>query len=478
MHDDVHFRTRRRFLAQTSGWLGTAALASLLNPRLSGDEPGVAVPGVLGRTHHAPRARNVIYLFMAGGPSHIDLFDYKPILRLEHGQQMPRSVLGTQRVTLMTRNQGHFQAAATPYGFRRVGQAGHQMSELWQHLPAVADELCVIKSMHTEPINHDPAIVFMQAGRAQSGLPCMGSWISYGLGSENRDLPAFVVMISGPLDQPLSSRHYHSGFLPAQHQGVQFQSGADPVLYLTSPEGVTREVRAGMIDGINELNRLHQARIGADPEIEARIRCFELAARMQTSVPELVNTAGETEAALAVYGPEVSTPGSFARHCLLARRLVERGVRFVQLFHRGWDAHSNVVNDIRRQTLAVDQPCAALVRDLRQRGLLDDTLVIWGGEFGRTAFGQGNLAGAFGRDHHPRCFTYWLAGGGVRAGLSYGTTDEYGYNIAENPVHVNDLHATLLACLGIDHERLTYRYGGRDFRLTDVAGDVVRALIA
>jgi hypothetical protein len=478
MHDDPQFHDRRRFLKHTSGWLGSAALASLLNPRLLADEPGVAVPGVLGRTHFAPRARNVIYLFMAGGPSHIDLFDYKPILRARHGQEMPASVLGQQRVTTMTRFQGHFQSATTPYRFRRVGQAGHEMSELWQHLPAIADELCVIKSVHTEPINHDPAIVFMQAGRAQSGLPCMGSWISYGLGSENRDLPAFVVMISGPLDQPLSSRHYHSGFLPAQHQGVQFQPGADPVLYLTSPEGVTREVRTGMIDGINALNRLHQARVGADPEIEARIRCFELAARMQTSVPELVDIAGETTSALAAYGPEVNTPGSFARHCLLARRLVERGVRFVQLFHRGWDQHANVVRDVERQARAVDQPCAALVRDLRQRGLLDDTLVIWGGEFGRTAYGQGNLAGAFGRDHHPRCFTYWLAGGGTRAGLSYGATDEYGYNVAENPVHVNDLHATLLACLGIDHERLTYRYGGRDFRLTDVAGNVVRELIA
>jgi hypothetical protein len=476
MHDDVVFRSRRRFLTQTSGWLGTAALASLLQARA--DEPaGVAVPGVLERTHFAPRARSVIYLFMSGGPSHIDLFDHKPMLRERHGQEMPPSVLGTQRVTLMTRNQGHFQTAATPYRFRRVGQAGHEMSELWQHLPTVADELCIIKSVHTEPINHDPAIVFMQAGRAQSGLPCMGSWISYGLGSENRDLPAFVVMISGALDQPLSSRHYNSGFLPAQHQGVQFQSGADPVLYLTSPNGVSREVRAGMIEGINELNRIRQARIG-DPEIEARIRCFELAGRMQTSVPELVDIGGEPERVVDTYGPEVRTPGSFARHCLLARRLVQRGVRFVQLFHRGWDQHSNVVADVRRQASAVDQPCAALLSDLRRRGLLDDTLVIWGGEFGRTAYGQGNLAGAFGRDHHPRCFTYWLAGGGVRAGLSYGATDEYGYNIAADPVHVNDLHATLLACLGIDHERLTYRYGGRDFRLTDVAGNVVRELLA
>ncbi len=324
MYDDAVFRARRRFLTQSSGWLGAAALTTLLNPRLVADPAGEPVPGVLGRTHFAPRARNVIYLFMSGGPSHIDLFDHKPILRQRHGEEMPRSVLGDQRVTLMTRNQGHFQTATTPYGFRRVGRAGHEMSELWQHLPAVADELCIIKSMQTEPINHDPAIVFMQAGLDRSGLPCMGSWISYGLGSENHDLPAFVVMISGPLDQPLSSRHYNSGFLPAQHQGVQFQSGADPVLYLTSPDGVSREVRAGMIDGINELNRLRHARVG-DPEIEARMRCFELAGRMQSSVPELVDIAGEQERTLTAYGPDVNTPGSFARNCLLARRLVERG---------------------------------------------------------------------------------------------------------------------------------------------------------
>src|SRR5882724_995089 len=370
MQENDYFRARRHFLTQTSGCLGMAAVASLLNPRLFAGAPvvptGVPVPGVLGRTHFAPRAKNVIYLFMAGGPSHIDLFDHKPILREWHDREMPASVLGEQRVTLMTRNQGHFKAASTPYRFRRVGRAGHEMSELFRHLPAIADELCVIKSVHTEPINHDPAIVFMQAGVARSGMPCMGSWVSYGLGSENRDLPAFVVMISGPLDQPLSSRHYNSGFLPAQHQGVQFQSAADPVLYLTSPDGISREVRAGMIDGINDLNRLHQARVG-DPEIEARIRCFELAFRMQTSVPELVNIANEPERVLDSYGPDVSTPGSFARHCLLARRLVERGVRFVQLFHRGWDHHSDVAKRLKQQCLATDQPAAALLKDLKQR---------------------------------------------------------------------------------------------------------------
>lgn len=473
------FLSRRQFLTRTSANLGMLAVASLLNEKLfSGEgESGVPVPGALSRTHFRPRAKNVIYLFMAGGPSHVDLFDPKPILRERHGQEMPPSVLGEQRVTLMTRDQGHFQAAATPYGFSRQGRCGHAMSELLPHLGRMADEMCVIRSLHTEPINHDPAVTFMQTGRPVPGLPAMGSWLSYGLGSENRDLPAFVVMLSGPLDQPLHGRYYHSGFLPGQHQGTVFQAAGDPVFYLTSPEGVPVDVRRGMIEGINELNRL-RLRAVRDPEIEARINNFELAFRMQTSVPELMNIGGEEERTIASYGPEVRTPGSFARNCLLARRLVERGVRFVQLFHRGWDQHGSIVNDLRRQTLATDQPCAALLRDLKHRGLLDDTLVVWGGEFGRTSFGQGDLSGAFGRDHHPRCFTYWLAGGGIKAGMSYGATDEFGYNVAEDPVHVNDLHATLLHCLGVDHERLTYRFGGRDFRLTDVAGRVVREWLA
>ncbi len=459
--------TRRRFLTRTTGGLGVAALASLL--------PGARAQ-VGGLPHFAPRAKRVIYLFMSGGPSQMDLFDYKPILYRRHGEEVPHSVLGTQRVTTMTRDQGYFKAAATPYRFRRHGQAGHTMSELLPHLATVADELCVLRSLHTEPINHDPAATFMQCGRAQTGLPCMGSWLSYGLGSENRDLPAFVVMISGPLDQPITSRYWHSGFLPSQHQGVEFQASGDPVHYLTDPPGISRVARTSMVARINELNRLRQTQVG-DPEIEARISSFELACRMQTSVPELVNIAQEPQRMLDLYGPEVETPGSFARNCLLARRLVERGVRFVQLFHRGWDQHHHVVDDLRRQTLATDQPCAALLRDLKHRGLLEDTLVIWGGEFGRTSFGQGDLAGPYGRDHHPRCFTYWLAGGGVRAGHTHGETDEYGYNIAADPVHVNDLHATILHLLGIDHERLTYRFGGRDFRLTDVAGNVVSAIL-
>jgi hypothetical protein len=462
--------TRRRFLTRTGAGLGMAAVASLLAQENS-------VPGTLGRAHFAPRAKNVIYLFMGGGPSHVDTFDPKPILRQRHGEEMPASVLGTQRVTLMTRNQGHFRAAATPFAFRKVGRAGHDMSSLWQHLPEVADDLTFIRSMHTEPINHDPAVTMMQTGRGESGNPAMGSWLSYGLGSENRDLPAYIVMMSGTFDQPITPRYFSNGFLPSQHQGVQFQAAGDPVNYLSNPAGLSREARGDIIAGINDLNRLREPKVG-DPEIETRINAYELAFRMQASVPSLMNIQDETSATRALYGPDLTNPSSFARQCLLARRLVERGVRFVQLFHRGWDAHHSVVASLTRQVRDIDQPIAALIRDLKTRGLLDETLVIWGGEFGRTAYGQGSLAGPFGRDHHPRCFTYWLAGGGIKPGLCIGTTDEFGYNLAERPVHVNDLHATILHCLGIDHLRLTYRHAGRDFRLTDVAGEVVREVLA
>jgi hypothetical protein len=337
--------------------------------------------------------------------------------------------------------------------------------------------LTFIRSLHTEPINHDPAVTQMQTGRAESGLPAMGSWLSYGLGSENRDLPAFIVMMSGTYDQPITPRYFSSGFLPTQHQGVQFQAAGDPVYYLSNPPGLTNDARGDIVAGINDLNRLRRDRIG-DPEIDTRIHAFELAFRMQTSVPDLMNIQGEPAAVVERYGPDVRNPASFARQALLARRLVERGVRFVQLFHRGWDAHSAVTASLQRQVRDVDQPIAALIGDLKRLGLLDSTLVIWGGEFGRTAFGQGDLSGPFGRDHHPRCFTYWLAGGGIRPGLTIGATDDFGYNITERPIHVNDLHATILHCLGIDHLRLTYRHAGRDFRLTDLAGEVVREALA
>jgi hypothetical protein len=471
--------TRRRFLTRTSAGLGMAAVASILNPRLFAEtgKPRPDKLGLLGQPHFPAKAKSVIYLFQGGGPSHVDLYDHKPMLKKMHGQEMPKSVLGTQRVTLMTRNQGHFKAASTPYQFAKHGKSGAELSELLPHLAGVADDLCILRALHTEPINHDPAVTFMQTGRPTPGLPCMGSWLTYGLGAESNDLPAFVVMISGPFDQPIPSRYYHSGFLPSQYQGVQFQAGKDPVLYLTNPEGINPENRGRLIQGINELNHLKHQAVG-DPEIETRISSFELAFRMQTSVPELMDISKEAKNVMEMYGPEVGQPGSFAANCLLARRLVERGVRFVQLFHRGWDQHGNVVKDIKRQTLATDQPAAALVKDLKARGLLDQTLVIWGGEFGRTAYGQGDLNGGFGRDHHPRCFSVWLAGGGIKGGLTLGRTDDFGYNVAADGVHVNDLHATLLHCLGIDHERLTYRFGGRDFRLTDVAGRVERRILA
>lgn len=473
-----HVLTRRRFLHRTSSGLGIAALAGLLESDRDAQAAGpVKVPGVLGQTHFAPRVQNVIYLFMGGGPSHIDLYDDKPKLRELNGKEIPRSVLGDQRVTLMTRNQGHFKAAGAPFGFKRYGKCGHEMSELLPRLGAVADDLCLIRSMHTEPINHDPAVTFMQTGRPQPGLPCMGAWLSYGLGSINRDLPAFVVLISGLKDQPIPSRYYHSGFLPSQHQGVQFQTGSDPVLYLSNPKGMTGQTRGDLIRGITELNRLRQETV-RDPEIETRINSYELAFRMQTSVPELMDVAREPNKVREAYGTDVQTPGSFARHCLLARRLVERGVRFVQLFHRGWDHHNDLANRLKKETELTDQPVAALVTDLKQRGLLDETLIICGGEFGRTAYGQTSFNGTFGRDHHPRCFTIWLAGGGVKSGIVLGKTDDFGYNLVSPGVHVNDLHATVLHLLGIDHARLTFRFGGRDFRLTDVAGNVVKEVIA
>ncbi|HVJ81884.1 MAG TPA: DUF1501 domain-containing protein [Planctomycetia bacterium] len=469
---------RRAFVTDSLCGLGGMALSAMLAGEAAGAAPeSKGRPGILAQPHFAAKAKRVIYLFMGGGPSHVDLLDPKPMLTKMHGQEMPKSVLGQQRVTLMTRNQGHFRAAATPYKFAKHGKSGQEFSELFKYTAELADDLAIVRSIQSEPINHDPAVTFMQTGRPQPGLPCMGSWLSYGLGAENADLPAFVVMLSGPFDQPIPSRYYHSGFLPAQHQGTQFQPGAEPVLYLNNPGGITPDNRGKLIAGINEMNRLKAAATG-DREIEARIESYELAFRMQRSVPELMDLASESKATLDLYGPEAKTPGTFAYNCLVARRLAERGVRFVQLFHRGWDQHGNVTADLKRQCGATDQPAAALLKDLKSRGLLKDTLVIWGGEFGRTAYGQGDLKGGFGRDHHPRCFSMWMAGGGVKGGVTYGKTDEFGYNIVENAVPVHDLHATALHLLGIDHERLTYRFAGRNFRLTDVAGKRVDALLA
>jgi hypothetical protein len=476
---------RRAFLRSSAGFAGMAALGSLLprramaelaKPQAAGTIPGGM--GMLGAPHFAPKAKRVIYLFQSGGPSHMDLYDYKPRLVEMAGKDLPKSVMGEQRVTLMTRNQAKFVCAGSPFKWAQYGKSGHWMSDLLPFTQKIADEIAIIKSVHSEPINHDPAATFMLTGRAQPGLPCVGSWVTYGLGSENSDLPRFCVMLSGPSDQPVIPRYYHSGFLPSQFQGVQFQSTGDPVLYLSNPKGITAENRGEMIADVNALNQLKHDAI-LDPEIETRINSYELAYRMQSSVPELMDIANEPQSVIDMYGPEVKNKGSYASNCLLARRLIERGVRFVQLFHRGWDQHGGLPGAIRNQCKATDQPSAALIADLKNRGLLDETLVIWGGEFGRTSYCQGDYKpDNFGRDHHPRCYSMWMAGGGIKGGAQYGETDEFGYNIASNPVDVHDVQATWLHCLGIDHERLTYRFGGRDFRLTDVGGSVVSPILA
>jgi hypothetical protein len=479
--------TRRHFFGRTATGIGAAALASLLNGRLRADTTSADVPsgrpGVLAETHLPARAKRVIYLFMSGGPSHIDLFDYKPRLRELHGTELPASVRMGQRVTGMTSGQATFPCVAPMFEFRQHGQSGTWVSELLPHIAGVADRIAVVKSLHTEAINHDPATTYIQTGSQQPGRPSLGAWLSYGLGTENADLPAFVVMISqgsgNKTDQPIFSRLWGAGFLPSEHQGVRFRSGQDPVLYLSNPPGVDPATRRRMLDAVAELNAGSAEAIG-DPEIETRIAQYEMAFRMQTSVPELTDLSNEPQSVLDAYGVrDDATDGGFARNCLLARRMVERGVRFVQLMHRGWDQHGNLPAQIRGQCRDVDQPSAALVRDLDDRGLLDDTLVIWGGEFGRTVYSQGALtADNYGRDHHGRCYSMWLAGGGSRPGISYGETDDYCYNVVRDGVHIHDWNATLLHLLGIDHEQLTFRFQGRDYRLTDVEGKVVEGLLA
>ncbi|MEM7385976.1 MAG: DUF1501 domain-containing protein [Verrucomicrobiota bacterium] len=463
-------QTRRTFLSRTSGGLGLAALGQLLS------ESAVASGGgVLPHLHGLPKAKRVIYLHMSGGPSQLETFDPKPGLAAWNGKPLPESVRGNQRVTTMTRSQAEFNVMASEQAFGRYGQGGLTMNRHFKELPGVADELCLIRSMHTEPINHDPAVTFLQSGSPLAGRPSMGSWLSYGLGTANANLPAFVVLLSGGGGQPVPSRYWHNGFLPSRHQGVKFQSAGDPVLFLSDPKGMSRQNRGRTIERINELNRLRYAEVG-DPEIEARIDAFQLAYRMQASVPELMDISRESKSVLKLYGAEPGKP-SFAANCLLARRLAESGVRFIQLYDRGWDHHDGISGAIKNKIGSVDRASAALIRDLRQRGLLDDTLVIWGGEFGRTTYAQ-TRSKDFGRDHHPRCFSLWMAGGGVKPGMTYGATDDFGYNVAENGVHVHDLQATILHLLGIDHEALTYRFKGRDFRLTDVHGRVVREILA
>jgi hypothetical protein len=463
---------RRSVLNRLSGVVGLAALARLQHAAASAQEP------VRGGLTHSPRAQRIIYLFQSGAPSQLDLFDYKPRLRDWHNTDLPESVRQGQRLTGMTAAQERFPIAASKFRFQRHGDCGAWVSELLPETARIVDDLCFVRTLHTEAINHDPAVTFLQTGAQLAGRPSLGAWLSYGLGSLNDNLPAFVAMISGTGDQPLYDRLWGSGFLPSRYQGVKLRALGDPVPYLSHPAGLDAAVRWRMLDDLTTLNARHLHAVG-DPEIAARIAQYELAFRMQTSVPELVDLRGESEHTFRMYGDDARTPGTFAYHCLLARRLAERGVRFIQLFHRGWDQHRYLPRDLAKQCQLTDQASAALVRDLKQRGLLDDTLVVWGGEFGRTVYCQGPLtADDYGRDHHPRCFTIWLAGGGVKAGLTYGTTDEYGYNVVDQPVHVHDFHATLLHLLGIDHERLTYRFQGRDYRLTDVAGEVVHALLA
>jgi hypothetical protein len=479
-------QTRRHFFGRAGLGLGAVALASLMddspshaNATVPGDSAHGGLPGL---PHFRPKARRVIYLFQSGAPSQMDLFDYKPKLDDYRGTELPDSVRMGQRLTGMTSSQSSFPVAPSRFRFARHGQSGALVSELLPHTARVADELCFIKSMHTEAINHDPAVTFFQTGASLAGRPSIGSWLSYGLGSENHDLPAFVAMISrgtgNPEDQPLYDRLWGSGFLPTKYQGVKFRSVGDPVLYLSNPDGLAPSTRRRMLDDLARLNARKLEESG-DPEVATRIAQYEMAYRMQASVPELIDVSNEPRHIFDLYGPDARRPGTFAANCLLARRMAERGVRFIQLFHRGWDQHSKLPQQIAGQCRDTDQPSAALLVDLKRRGLLDDTLVVWGGEFGRTVYCQGRLtAEDYGRDHHPRCFTLWMAGGGIKAGHTHGATDDYSYNITEDPVHVHDLHATILHCLGIDHTRLIFPFQGRRHRLTDVHGHVVRPILA
>lgn len=477
--------SRRQFLNQFAMGLGGLALADLMSGsaavNASPDTDATTLPAgaALAALHHAPRAKRVIYLFQAGGPSQMELLDHKPLLNELQGTQLPDEVRGVQRLTGMSGNQSSLPLVGSPFSFAQHGQSGAWVSDLLPHTAKIADELCIVKSMYTDAINHGPGVTFLQTGSQLPGRPSIGSWLSYGLGAENENLPSFVVLLTkNKGGQPLAARLWGSGFLPSEYQGVQFRSAGDPVLHLGNPDGVSSPSRRRMLDAMNEL---HQLKIEAesDPFVEARIAQHELAFRMQMSVPEATDISGESQRTLDSYGPDVQDQGSFASNCLLARRLAERGVRFIQLYHQGWDQHGDLPKQLSVQCKETDQPAAALVGDLQARGMLDDTLVVWGGEFGRTNYCQGVLSpGNFGRDHHPRCFTIWMAGGGVKPGISYGETDEYGYNIVSNPVHVHDFHATLMHLLGIDHERLTYRFQGRQFRLTDVHGQLVQPILA
>jgi uncharacterized protein (DUF1501 family) len=476
--------SRRQLLTRTSLGLGAVALSSLINPALlAAAESATTKPaGPFKAPHFAPRAKRVIYLFQSGGPSHLELFDYKPKLEALYGQDLPPSVRMGQRLTGFTSGQAKLPVIPSKFPFKQAGKNGVWLSELMPHTSRIVDELCLVRSMHTEAINHDPAITLMQTGSQLPGRPSVGSWVDYGLGSENSDLPAFVVLISKgkakAAAQGLLARLWGSGFLPTQHQGVKLRSKGDPILYLSNPDGIDAAARRDMLDGIAKLNAMRHASLG-DPEIETRIAQYEMAYRMQSSVPELMDLAGEPQSTYDLYGSDARTPGTYAANALLARRLVERGVRFVQLYHRDWDQHDNLPSQLTVNCRETDQPSAALITDLKQRGLLDETLVVWGGEFGRTVFAQGGASkDNYGRDHHGRCFSIWMAGGGIKSGIVHGETDEFGYNVVKDPVHVHDLNATILHCLGINHERLTFKFQGRHYRLTDVEGEVVEPLLA
>jgi hypothetical protein len=478
--------TRRHFFGRTAVGIGTAALASLVEKQLATagtSAPASRVGGLPALPHFAPQAKRVIYLFQNGAPTHVDLFDYKPALTEWKGKQVPPEILGGKRFSTMTGDQADKLLLPEITKFARHGQSGAWVSDFLPHTAAIADDLCFVKSMHTEAVNHAPAITFLLTGAEMAGRPSMGAWLTYGLGNDTEDLPAFVVMTSRDKEASCGQIFYDfywgSGFLPSKFQGVQFRASGDPVLFLSNPAGVTSQVRRGILDDLARLNELQLAEFG-DPEIATRIAQYEMAYRMQTSVPELTDFSDEPQHVLEMYGPDVQRQGSYAYNCLLARRLAERGVRFVQLMHAGWDQHRNLNSQLKIQCQDTDAPSAALVKDLKQRGLLDETLVIWGGEFGRTPFLQGKIEETtqWGRDHHPYAFTIWMAGGGIKPGISYGATDDFGFHVTENPVHVHDLQATILHCLGFDHERLTYHHAGRDFRLTDVHGHVVKELLA
>ena len=474
--------TRRDFLTRTSLGMGALTLGGLLGPSpvLGKDLISQMVhSNGSGIPHFVPKAKRVIYLFQSGAPSQLDLFDHKPLLNKMNGKETPESVLGNQRLTGMTAGQTSFPMAGSVFDFKQHGQSGAWVSELMPYTSKIVDELCFIKSMYTEAINHDPAITFLQTGSQLPGRPSIGSWLSYGLGTDNKNLPEFVVLLTkDKYGQPLYSRLWGNGFLPSQHQGVQFRSGKDPVLYLDNPPGVTQDNRKTQLEHLKELQKLQHQDVG-DPEILSRMKQYEMAFRMQTSVPEVMDVKDEPDYIFDLYGEDSKTPGTFAANCLLARKLIEKDVKFVQLYHQGWDMHGDLPNQMRIQCKDTDQATAALIQDLKQRGLLDDTLVIWGGEFGRTNYSQGLLTPeSFGRDHHPRCFTLFMAGAGIKKGITLGATDEFGYNITENPVHVHDFQATLMHLLGINHEKLTFKFQGRRYRLTDVHGKVVQEILS